>query len=147
MGPDWQALTVAGIAGAVSIAAAIVAFVQARKASHSAALLDSRAHRIARIDSQIDELRSSYQDFMRKFGDMKTPDKITYTAAELEVLAATQGASPELIAAADTTRDALFKNVMTGKLQDFHLDALREAYRSCQKRLADKREGEAADKR
>lgn len=137
---------VAGIAGAVSIAGAIIAFMQARKAGISAALLDSRTHRIARIDSQVAELREAYRDFMRRFGDMKTPDKITYAAAELEVLAAAQGASLDLIKAADTTRDALFKNVITGTPQDFRLDALRDAYRVCQEKLADRREGEATDR-
>jgi hypothetical protein len=133
-----------------AITAAIIAARQASNARRSAALLDSRSHRIALIDAQASELREAYKNVVRSLNDMADPLKTTGTAPALEILAACDGASAELVEAADRSRDAILQTVTMGQVQDntgFDLGTLRAAYRSSQARLMEMRASEATDRR
>lgn len=92
MDSSTSAVVVAVIAGIVSVAGALASISQANRARKSAQTLDSRAHRIARIDAKIEEMREAYRQLMHDFGE---GNKVR-AAASAEVLAVSQGATQKL---------------------------------------------------
>lgn len=141
----WIPITVA-IAGAiVSIVAAVLSSRGASKARKSAETLNSRAHRIARLDAESEELREAYKAYVLEFGRFETTQLAAPTMATLEALMACQRATPELEKVSLKNSSAVALAAAQGIFRGIDPTRVRVEYRAAQKIIADKRETEATD--
>ena len=142
----WIPISVAIIAAVVSLIAASASYRQASKARNSEEKLDSRAHRIARIDREIEELREAFKALMGIFGNYSDPEYTSKCMALLEMLSASQGATPALETAAHKLSSEMAMTRFRTSPAGLDPTKLRAAYKQAQTALADKREIEATDK-
>ncbi|GAB3621151.1 hypothetical protein GCM10027417_24120 [Glutamicibacter endophyticus] len=142
----WIPITVAVIAAIVSLIAALASHRQATNARNSAEKLDSRAHRIARIDREVEELRESFKGLMTIFGNYSDPEYTSKCMALLEMLIASQGATADLEKAAQKLLGEMAMARFRPTPAGLDPTELRAAYKQAQKALADKRQQEATDK-
>lgn len=142
----WIPIAVAIIAAIVSLIAALASHKQATSARKSAEKLDSRAHRIVRIDREVEELRESFKALMAIFGNYSDPEYTSKCMALLEMLSASQGATPELEKAAENLSGEMARARFRPSPAGLDPTELRAAYKQAQTALADRREQEATDK-
>lgn len=142
----WIPITVAVIGALVSVGAAAVAGYGAAAARKSAETLSSRAHRIARLDAEAEELREAFKAYALEMGKLTKPTGGLPVMAALEVLAACQAVTPELESAAMANIDGITRASMTGNAEGVDPTPVRLAYKAAQKLIADKREAETTDK-
>lgn len=142
----WIPVVVALIAAVASIFAASRSRSQATKAQKSAEMLDSRAHKIARIDREVEELREAYKAYALSMGEMHSPKDGGRVMAALEVLAACQATSVELIRATRNQGKEIAYSIASGQAGKLSMDEVRLAYMEIQFSLAQKRLKEATDR-
>ncbi len=142
----WLPLILAIIAAAVSIVAAVFSRGSATEARESAEMLNSRAHRIARLDAESDELREAFKEYASQLGKFSSAKDALSIMAALEVLAACQATTPELEAAAIRHSEAMAVSSVKGVADGVDPTPVRIAYRDAQKIVADKREVEALNR-
>ncbi|MGP9031498.1 hypothetical protein ACT17S_00285 [Glutamicibacter mysorens] len=142
----WIPIAVAIIAAMVSLIAALASYKQATNARKSAEKLDSRAHRIARIDTQVDELREAFKSYADALGQMRVPSDGGRVMGALEVLSACAGATPKLQQAALDRSHMIAVSVSRNTPTGVDPKPVRDAYREAQEILANMREKEATDK-
>ncbi|WP_417373427.1 hypothetical protein [Glutamicibacter protophormiae] len=142
---SWIAVIVAVIAAAASFVAALLASRQALRARKSAEQLDSRAHRIARIDRQSEELREAYLRFATSLGSYAQDGHLGQVRAALEVLAACSGSTEALRGQVIGQAKLLSMSGSQGVRVGVEPSMIREAYMEAQELLADKRQAEATD--
>lgn len=141
----WIPITVA-IAGAiVSIVAAVLSSRGATKARMSAEVLNSRAHRIARLDSESEELRDAYKAYVLEFGRFEAIQLAAPAMATLEALMACQGATAKLEEVCLRNSSAIALAAVQGIFRGIDPTQVRVEYRAAQKIIADKREAETTD--
>ena len=147
MDASTGAVVAAFIAGLVSLAGAGVSLFQARSARKSAQILDSRAHRIARIDAKIEEMREAYRQLMYDFGE---GNKVR-AAASAEVLAVSQGATQKLaqecrsLSSRWVGRTARLLEALEDSLGKQPIRDVSAAYWDAQQELANERERQTTD--
>lgn len=143
----WTPIAVA-IAGAiVSIIAAFLANHGATNARKSAEALNSRAHRIARLDVESEELREAFKAFVSEFGKFASTKEAAPVLAALEVIMACQGATPALEKAATRCGSGVFQATAFGDFDGTDPQPVRIAYKEAQKIIADKREAQSTDRK
>lgn len=142
----WIPVVVAIIAAVASVIASVKARAQAKAAQSSAEMLDSRSHRIARIDREVEELREAYKAYALSMGEMRSPKDGGRVMAALEVLAACQAATPSLSEAAMEQGKQIAYSVAMLQVGNISMDKVREAYMEIQLSLAQKRLAEATDR-
>jgi hypothetical protein len=139
-------ITVALIGALVSIVAAFIASRGATSARKSSEALNSRTHRIARLDAQASELREAYKAYLLEFGRFESTQLAAPTMVTLEVLIACQAVTPELEKAALQNSSTLALAAIQRIFRGIDPTPVRIAYQDAQKLIADKREAEATDK-
>lgn len=142
----WIPVVVAVIAAIASVFASLRAREQASAARASAEMLDSRAHRIARIDREVEELREAYKEYALAMGAMKQPSDGGRVMAALEVLASCQAVDLLLSTAALKQSDVVARSIATGSPAGIEMESVRAQYMRVQKGLATRRATEATDK-
>jgi hypothetical protein len=118
-------------AAVVSILAAVMAFVSARRAAREAHSITTLNHRVAALDRQADQLREDYRSLMKAIGDIKGAGDLGPIMAAGELLRAHPRASEPLFVAVGKLIEKAAGAFVSGSLEgvDDLIASIRNGFR------------------
>jgi outer membrane murein-binding lipoprotein Lpp len=121
----------AAVAAVVSIVAAVMAFLSARKAEEEARSITTLNHKVAALDRQAGQLREDYRGLMKALGDIQGARDVGSIMAAGELLGAHPRASEPLSVAIRELIGKMAQSFVTGETEGMNvvIASIRDGFR------------------